>query len=306
MCFTDLSPAAMWRGRQHKPWTVDPNYGNLFGFELWMVVPDLLHCWNLGTLRDVVACVLKCIIKEPFVFAAGSDIDSRFQLATESLRRFARAHGHCLRLKKLSRSKIAWKSRTYPEFKGSGSDCHVVAAWLEVTLQPFQDRYGDFCTLLWSGNKCMRVLYSADFFLTDGEKRTVETLGHLFLSTYMRMASSAIQNNELLFRARPKCHLMSHLFDSQLSRRVNPAMYATWLDEDWLKKIARTMRLTNVKTSQARVLERWLMAVPENLQRMIRTWKNISFHAAWEEQVGKRWFPFQSCCLPPLCFFFFL
>jgi hypothetical protein len=45
-------------------------------------------------------------------------------------------------------------------------------------------------------------------------------------------------------------------------------MYARWMDEDWLRKISHTMKLTAVKTSQHRVLQRWLMAVPVNLEKI--------------------------------------
>ena len=168
LCFTDISSSAAWRSTflQSPPWIVKPNYADLLGFELAMLMPDLLHIFNLGVCRDVIGCALKTIIKEGFVFH-GADIAERFCVATSSLRSYARVHGHALRLKKLTKAKIQWASKKYPEFKGSGSDSHITSVWLEEVLQPFAARYGDLCTLLWSANRAMKLLYSAKRFLNQ-------------------------------------------------------------------------------------------------------------------------------------------
>lgn len=268
LCFTDLSHSALWRTTilQEFPWSVEPCYTQLVGFELSMVNCDLLHMWNLGVLRDVVGSILKVVLKETFVFD-GHDIEARLRSATILLRQYAKNNGHTLRLKKLTKNKILWSNKTFPEFQGSGTDCHVVATWLETILQNHLDRYGDLATLLWSGNKAMRLLYSSpNLFLSESEKRTFGVVGRVFLFTYMRLAAEALGRNEMLFKCRPKFHMMVHLIESP--RFVNWAkLYATWLDEDWLKKVARTMRFCAVTTAQARVLERWLLAIPVNIHK---------------------------------------
>jgi hypothetical protein len=113
----------------------------------------------------------------------------------------------------------------------------------------------------------MRLLYSSpNLFLSESEKRTFGVVGRVFLFTYMRLAAEALGRNEMLFKCRPKFHMMVHLIESP--RFVNWAkLYATWLDEDWLKKVARTMRFCAVTTAQARVLERWLLAIPVNIHK---------------------------------------
>lgn len=167
MVFTDTRENARWRTTyyQDKPWDLEPPYGQLIGFDLKMVVGDLLHVYNLGIARDVIGCSLKTIIKDNVVFHAG-DINERFRAATLSLRDFARAHGHSLKLKKLTKNKIQWESKKYPEFKGSGSDAHVTSIWLESVITPFADQYSDLLTLLWSTNHAMRLLYNGDRFLS--------------------------------------------------------------------------------------------------------------------------------------------
>ena len=268
MAFTDVSDQAPWRSTflTVPPWDTVPQYIHLFGFSLKMVVADLLHCWNLGVSRDVVGCVLKLVLQSQTVFQ-GTTISERFEQATIALKTFARNHGHVLRLKRLTQKKITWATKKYPEFKGSGSDTHVVAVWLEDLLIPrFSDQYPDLCTLLWTSNRAMRLLYSAGWFLTDDEIETVKGLGRMFTQTFLQLASQAVQSHTFMWRVRPKLHQMTHLLDCY--RACNPIHYATWMDEDWLKKIAKVMNLTSVHTAQCRVLQRWLLSFKGNLGKM--------------------------------------
>ena len=269
LCFTDLSPGAAWMGTflHGTPWNAStpPHYIKLIGFHLLMVVPDLLHTYNLGIGRDLAGSILKVILQDETIFT-GSDIKSRMECATESLRVFAKAGRHVLKLKKFSKSKLSWESKKYPELKGSGSDCHIVCIWLEDVLKPHQHLFGDFLTMLWSSNQCLRLLYEADWFLKDSEKRTVETLSKVFLTTYLRMAVNSLDQNKLLFRVRPKFHMFWHL--TMWPRHVNISKYSCWMDEDWLRKVAKVMQLSAVKTSQKRVLQRWLLSVPQNLAKV--------------------------------------
>ena len=267
MCFTDTRATASWRSTffQTEPWVVQPAYSTLVGFETTMMMPDLLHIFNLGCSRDCIACILKILIKSGHIFP-GANIAERFQSATTSLRSFAKSHAHCLRLKKLTKNKIQWSGKKYPEFKGSGSDAHVVSIWLEETLQPFADQFPDLCTLLWSGNRAMRVLYAAGRFLSDSERTTVRVLGRIFVDTYLKLARESLDQHELLFRVRPKTHILDHTCECRFVR--NPSYYATWMDEDWLRKVSKTIQLTSSKSAQHRVLERWLLAIPLNLKRI--------------------------------------
>ena len=267
MCFTDISPGAAWRAtfRQQDPWSTVPYYSGLVGFDLVMVVPDLLHTFNLGIGRDMVGSILKTILADETVFQGG-DLKTRFAAATESLKAFAKSGKYTLKMKKLTKTKVTWETKKYPELRSSGSDTHIVSIWLEDILQPFQLQYPDFMTLLWSSNRCLKLLYKAHWFLSDSEKNSVEMLGRIFASTYLRLASNSLHNNQLMWRVRPKFHMFIHL--TSWSRRINCAMYSCWMDEDWLKKVAHVMKLTATTSAQRRVLQRWLLAVPHNLEKV--------------------------------------
>ena len=110
LCFTNVSRTALWRSTylQTVPWNPahGPSYVKLKGFDLSMVVPDLLHVWNLGVSRDVIGPTLRVILSDQVVFA-GPTLPDRLHLATESLKQFARRRSLPLRLKKITKNKLS-------------------------------------------------------------------------------------------------------------------------------------------------------------------------------------------------------
>lgn len=168
MAFTNTRADAPWRGSYLRsyPWQSPPSYQNLIGFDLWMVMGDLLHVFNLGTGRHTAACISKTILQITMIFD-GQTVELRMSQATASLKDFVRQNKYQLRMKKLSKNKLKWQSRKYPELGSSGSDCHVVMVWLEhLLLQQSLDQFRDITVLVWSANHCMRTLYSAQWFWT--------------------------------------------------------------------------------------------------------------------------------------------
>ena len=265
MSITNVSDTALWWQTlcQSDPWQIQPNYTRLIGFKISMIVPDLLHCWNLGILRHMLGSSLRIILAERFVFDAPT-VPERFAMATESLMAFARQHRYPLRFKKLTQRKVGWKANRYPELACSGYESFVVASWLEKLLEPI-NMYKEIKTLLWSGNRAVGLMYSAGRFLTPVEKQSLKMYGDIFLQTYVQEAGKAISAHKLLFRVTPKLHLLSHLFVS--ARIANPSFYSTWMDEDFLKKIGKTLGLTPYRTAQKRLLQRWLLAIPAHLNK---------------------------------------
>ena len=263
-CMTDVSPTAGWWQTflREVPWDSPPSYFNITGFEIGMVVPDLLHCWNLGLARDLLGSALKLILSERLVFNAPCIAD-RLKLASESLRAFAKQKRYPLRIKKLTKSKLCWQTRKYPSLAASGYDAFVVGVWLEDLLSNHSQTFPEICTMLWAGNRAISLMYSANLFLNEQEKKSLAILGDCLLRTYMSMARIAMENNALLWRVRPKLHMMCHIFRSP--RSINQSRYSTWMDEDFLKKIGKTMGLTDCRGSQVRCLQRWLLSIPQHL-----------------------------------------
>eukprot|EP00435_Cladocopium_sp_Y103_P051845 s2022_g16.t1 len=268
MAFTNTRLDAPWRASylRSSPWDSPPSFQSLIGFERKLMMGDLLHVFNLGTGRHTAASALKTILQSNLIFDAAT-IELRMQQATADLRNFAKQNQYQLKMKKLSKSKLKWQSTKYPELGSSGSDCHAVMVWLENLLlrHTLVDCFRDITMLVWSANHCMRTLYAGQWFLTPGEKQTEGFLGTVYINTYLRLSHEAIAKREFMWKTIPKLHVLDHLFHTE--RDVNPAFYSTWMDEDFLKKISKTIRLTNVKSAQIRVLQRWLLAVPANLSK---------------------------------------
>ena len=165
MCLTDISPGALWRGTflQQVPWETPPNYVQLFGFDLLMVVPDLLHCVNLGIARDLAGSVLKSILRDQQIFQ-GENIDLRLQRATESLKAYARQHGHILRMKKLTKKSLLGRPKSIPSWKPLDlTPTWFVPGWnscwnlVRIAMQIFVACYGHW-TAAW--DCCMRLIGS--------------------------------------------------------------------------------------------------------------------------------------------------
>lgn len=269
LCLTDVSPQAAWWNTLHSsvPWNVVPSFAMIHGFKVSMIVPDLLHCWNLGCARDLIGSIMKIILSEQVVFP-GTNLKLRLAQATESLKTYAKHHRYPLRLRKFTQSKLRWERRKYPSLAASGYDSFVVGKWLEHVLSGHTQRYPEVSTLLWASNQGISLLYAAGRFLDCHEKRSLEMLGSIYLTTYMSLARTALEQRVLLWKIRPKFHLLSHVFRSP--RIINPAFYSTWLDEDFLKKAGRTLGLTDTRGSQRRLLQRWLLSMPGHFKMSLK------------------------------------
>ena len=268
-CYTNIAPDAGWWATMGRclPWSVPPSYANLQCFDINMIMPDLLHAWNLGMARDFLGSALKLILQQRDIFT-GPTLEARLLEATHSLKMFAKQHGHPLRCKKFTKGKLCWKTRKYPSLGVSGYDAYVIALWLEDVLSGHHQKYPEISSMLWLSNRAISLMYSQEsWFLSQQEKDTLEVLGFAFLKIYMSMAVTALQQHKLLWKVRPKVHLLCHVFRS--FRSCNPARYSTWLDEDFLRKSGKTLGLTDSRGSHLRFLQRWLMALPGHFKKKL-------------------------------------
>ena len=146
----------------------------------------------------------------------------------------------------------------------------MVGLWLENILTPHERTFPEIYSVVWSGNKVIS-LYEAGRFLSQKEKATIEILGDVFARGFLSLANAALRRNAKLWRVKPKFHMLwlCHVFFSR--RLINQSHYSTWMDEDYLKKCGHTLQLTAVKGAQKRLLERWLMALPVHLNKILRS-----------------------------------
>ena len=268
LALTNVGSDASWWATMlsSDPWVTRPAYADLAGFHLLQIVPDLLHVWNLEVARELIGSSLKLILKSRSVFH-GNTLDLRFEEASQSLRSYAKRLKLDLRIRKLTKSKLAWRAETFPSYAAKGYDAYVTGLWLEDLLRDHGEEFGDLFTLFWSSNKALSIMYACDFFMSEMQIQSVKTLGQMFLETYVRLAKTANEEGEFLFKILPKFHLLHHLWAPV--RRVNQARYSTWMDEDFLRKVSKTLELTSSRTAQRRVLEQWLLSLPQHLQTQV-------------------------------------
>ena len=270
LAFTNVNPdAAYWETMwASPPWKFSPTLMSLSGFGIKQIHPDLLHVWHLGTGRDLAASVLVYILKRktqcPGIFS-GDNLPDRLADATSKLKTFAKARKLPLSLHKLTKSKLGMKSKTsYPELLSKGYDTYVVLEWLGTLCEAHRGVLpNDLCTAMWCATHVMSLLHNAGRHLTVEQQRNKEFFGQLFMKSYVQMAHAMLQCREKLFRMRPKFHILGHIFRSSPPSRTNPANYSTWMDEDSLKKLMRVLKMTDSHTAKQRLLQRWLLALPE-------------------------------------------
>lgn len=125
----------------------------------------------------------------------------------------------------------------------------------------------DIATALWSADSLLRMLHRAQVFLTPAEQEHREIVGGLFIQTYCKLASGAVNAKKKLWRTRPKFHLFDHMISNPRNSLLNPVVGSTWMDEDAIKRWFRVKRRTHRRNATLNCLRRWLLALPGQLQK---------------------------------------
>ena len=262
LAYTNVNDNAPWCATEGAvPWRLSPAYAMLDGFHAGYIHADILHCWHLGTGRDLVASAVVFLIRNRLCFQGGT-ITERLQNATEDLRSFCKRSNLPLKLHKLSKSKLNWQTKCMPELRSSGYDTFVVGKWLCDVASRFSALLPeDLFVALWSSDHILSLLSNGGRYLTDLEQRNKRRFGAVFMRAYVRLANESIRARTRLYRLRPKCHVWHHILKDAPRSGLNPHVYSTWMDEDMLRKIMKVHKHTFVKTSPLRVLQRYLMGI---------------------------------------------
>ena len=142
-------------------------------------------------------------------------------------------------------------------------------------------------TCMWAGNHALSILCNGGHFLTSQEQNNVQLVGLMFVRCYLLLARQALDANRKLYRIRPKFHLLHHCFRSPFATtsRTNHGAYATWMDEDSLKKLMKIMSETDKRTAERRLLQRWLLSLPGTWRRVRKTIKKAKSAASLRDGV---------------------
>ena len=109
-------------------------------------------------------------------------------------------------------------------------------------------------------------------FLTERETNDAILLGDMFINVYLEEASKSAEKGELMWRLRPKFHLIQECqvnLKKSISKR-NPLCGMTWMDEDSLKKFMMIKSHTHKRTAEHRLIERLLEALIRKLKETLR------------------------------------
>ena len=154
------------------------------------------------------------------------------------------------------------------EFRGKGFDTGIILGWLYHILHE-NDAVPPSCQLVVALVELAHVAISGicggDAFLDSQDQRQIQLCGRGFQIVYVTL----VHADPKIWRMRPKFHLLSHLFEegARASQR-NPNENAIWMDEDWVRRVARIIRRTHKDTSCLTVIQRYLLFLCQNLKTL--------------------------------------
>ena len=271
MAYTNVRANATWRATRFTtlPWSVPPELGQCRGFSLRMVSADLLHSFHLGTGRDLLGSCLKVLVK--LRYWPGANIARSLARATSNLRKFAKDRKLSLVLKKLTKQNLTWTGGAFPEVKCKGFDTYVILAWLCHELEETPPTSADPAQQLtldqlaccaWAADSWVRLLSRSDTFLTELQEYHKRVVGEIFITSYMRLAAASVGRGEMLWRTRPKLHLLHEMVLEQKPSHLNPNTASTWMDEDWVKRVMKVKKGVHRRTATESCLRRCLLGLP--------------------------------------------
>ena len=272
--YTDVSPAAGWRATVGvtPAWSDLPAFATFPSFNDRMVSIDWMHSFHMGVARDLLGAGIKIIAGGKGYFD-DSNIDLRLKALLRDVKSFAKSHGKGISITKLTKSGLGWSGGQTPEFKGSAADSGVFLSWMAALLQrqPPKEPWVGLAGVVFCVDRLCSILLSASVFLSDAENRQVRVLGNLFINGYIRLASTAMANDLLLFKVRPKYHFVQHMLEDCSTRASarNCGWDAVWMDEDFVKYCMRMYRRMSRRCAALNILRRNLVTLKKYLEKHV-------------------------------------
>jgi hypothetical protein len=267
MAITTLNGGWLDTMFENDPWVIPPALSLLKGFHIKMVAPDTLHVWHIGHGRDFLASVIVHLL-ETGAFGAGG-VPFAIKEANRSLHAYVRANKLPQVKTPISRDSLTWHAGTYPELKISkAAQVGVVHKWLAHLASSNFIADDMVATAVWASNELLETVVGGPNFLTTAAASWAHTCGMLYLFSYVRLATVALEARKTRWFVRPKFHMSHHIILSLNSRRSkrNPHLDAVWMDEDFVGKMMRLLRLIHPMRRSLRTLQRYLVGLNERLR----------------------------------------
>ena len=271
MIYSNINDDAPWIPTEfvRLPWAVQPALAGLSGFRLSMIGLDIMHAFHLGVGRDIIGASVKILCRKKG-FYDGRKIEIRLAQLMAECKMYAASTGTYLTFGKLKKSNLQWRNDKCPELRASAADTKIFMGFLSEKLQSvtLPEEYQGLTACVWSANLFVTTLSHAGFFLEDSEKDFLFVLGCAFLKAWAQLVHVGFMNCELLFKLRPKYHVLTHLvwdLSTKPSGR-NPCVDSCWLEEDYVKWSLRKFRKLSRQTASHNILRRCLVQQNDRLK----------------------------------------
>ena len=271
MIYSNINDDAPWRPTEYTrlPWGVQPALALLCGFSLSMIGLDIMHAFHLGVGRDVIGATIKILCRKKGIYN-GNKIQVRLSQLMAECKAYAASVGKYLTFGKLKKSNLQWRNDKCPELRGSAADTKIFLGFLNEKLQTVDlpEDYQGLTACVWAANMFITNLSNAGFFLDETEKDFLYVVGTAFLKSWAQLVYVGFTKCELLFKLRPKYHVLTHLV-SDLALKPsgrNPCVDSCWLEEDYVKWSLRKFRKLSRRTASHNILRRCLVQQNDRLK----------------------------------------
>ena len=108
------------------------------------------------------------------------------------------------------------------------------------------------------------MICDGEDWLSADSANQIKIVGEAFFKVYLQAAHEQPQ----IWKIRPKWHLAHHLVLEAAMRpsHRNPSRDSTWMDEDFMRKVARVIKRKHKKTSALTTLQRYLMFLKQKFR----------------------------------------
>ena len=161
----------------------------------------------------------------------------------------------------LNKFRLSLKTNKPVHYVGKAWHVEVLFSFLKQFMEPLDvDR--DMKMLLWSGDHFTRILHMEKKrngpVLDTVLANEVQVVGNFYLRTHLALNRKYCNwGSYRLFHVRPKLHMLFHVLDS-CNTGKNPCSDACWMEEDWIRRVAKLARMTHIKTAERSTLQRYV------------------------------------------------
>ena len=232
----------------------------IIGLRLECVMVDVLHTIDLGLACHIIANVMFIIAVLRNVFGGAT--------YAERVKNLAR-HMHEWYKKTKCTSKLQGKltlertrtSNNWPKLKANAAATRHLAEYALHLMEEFGrgDAYdNDMATVCKLLVRFYELLKTETMFVSANAKKEFPVLAQALTGIYQRLASSAFEHGQTLWKLSPKMHLFVHLCEVQAV--LNPRFFWTYGDEDLVGQIIDIAATCHPWTLPFTVLFKWCHA----------------------------------------------